>query len=156
MRAVDWVLVPSTWWEIFGLVVSEAWMFGRPVIASEIAGLKERVEPDVNGFTFPARDSRALADLIVSLAGNEQRWLDVNRTIEQPWTEFEMLEAHETAWLDVQTKALRSVSEAELAKAAIVAERSESAMKLDEKKKPKRSKSERRMLRCDPVAADFG
>ena len=36
--SIDWVLVPSTWWEIFGLVVSEAWMFGRPVIASDIAG----------------------------------------------------------------------------------------------------------------------
>src|SRR5262249_55090350 len=33
MASIDWVIVPSTWWEIFGLVVSEAWMFGRPVIA---------------------------------------------------------------------------------------------------------------------------
>ena len=23
MASIDWVLVPSTWWEIFGLVVSE-------------------------------------------------------------------------------------------------------------------------------------
>ena len=103
MRSVDWVLVPSTWWEIFGLVVSEAWMFGRPVIASDIAALKERVEPNLNGFTFPARDSRALADLIASLVANEQQWLKINRTIEQPWTEFEMLlEAHESAWRDLQ------------------------------------------------------
>jgi len=28
--------VPSVWWEIFGLVISEAWMFGRPVIAQSI------------------------------------------------------------------------------------------------------------------------
>jgi glycosyltransferase involved in cell wall biosynthesis len=104
MRAVDWVLVPSTWWEIFCLVVSEAWMFGRPVIASAIAGLKERVRPNVNGFTFPARDSRALADLLATLAGNEQQWLKVNRLIEQPWTETEMLEAHESMWRETQEK----------------------------------------------------
>jgi glycosyltransferase involved in cell wall biosynthesis len=104
MRAIDWVLVPSTWWEIFGLVVSEAWMFGRPVIASAIAGLKERVQPNVNGFTFPARDSRALADLLASLAGNEQQWLKVNRTIEQPWTETEMIEAHESVWREIGEK----------------------------------------------------
>jgi glycosyltransferase involved in cell wall biosynthesis len=104
MRAVDWVLVPSTWWEIFGLVVSEAWMFGRPVIASAIAGLEERVQPNVNGFTFPARDSRALADLLASLAGNDQQWIEVNRAIEQPWTEMEMLEAHECVWKELQQK----------------------------------------------------
>jgi len=104
MRVVDWVLVPSTWWEIFGLVVSEAWMFGRPVIASAIAGLKERVQPNVNGFTFPARDSRALADLLASLAGNEQQWLKINRTIEQPWTETEMIEAHESVWREMREK----------------------------------------------------
>ena len=104
MRAVDWVLVPSTWWEIFCLVVSEAWMFGRPVIASAIAGLRERVQPNVNGFTFPARDSRALADLLASLAGNEQQWLKVNRSIEQPWTEMEMIEAHESVWRELWEK----------------------------------------------------
>ena len=27
MKAIDWVVVPSTWWEVFGLVASEAWMF---------------------------------------------------------------------------------------------------------------------------------
>jgi len=98
MSSVDWVIVPSTWWEIFGLVVSEAWMFGRPVIASAIAGLKERVVPGVNGFTFPARDSRALADLLTSLIGDEQQWKTVNRSIEAPWTEAEMLEAHLSVW----------------------------------------------------------
>lgn len=104
MGSVDWVLVPSTWWEIFGLVVSEAWMFGRPVIASAIAGLKERVYPGINGFTFPARDSRALADLLVSVVGNEQQWIQVNRSIEQPMTGVEMLEAHETVWREVAAK----------------------------------------------------
>jgi glycosyltransferase involved in cell wall biosynthesis len=52
MSLVDWVVVPSTWWEIFGLVVSEAWMFGRPVIASDIGGLAERVEHEKNGLLF--------------------------------------------------------------------------------------------------------
>lgn len=98
MGSVDWVIVPSTWWEIFGLVVSEAWMFGRPVVASAIAGLKERVIPGINGYTFTARDSRVLADLLVSLVGNEQQWQQVNRSIEVPWTEMEMLEAHVSVW----------------------------------------------------------
>jgi len=79
-------------------------MFGRPVIASAIAGLKERIQPNVNGFSFPARDSRALADLIASLAGNEGQWLKINQSIEQPWTEIDMLEAHESVWREVWGK----------------------------------------------------
>ncbi|MCK1368319.1 glycosyltransferase [Bradyrhizobium sp. 62] len=101
MSSIDWVIVPSTWWEIFGLVVSEGWMFGRPVIASAIAGLKERVVPDGNGFTFPARDSRALADLLVTLVSDEGRWKRVNSSIEQPWSEVDMLDAHIDIWKEL-------------------------------------------------------
>jgi glycosyltransferase involved in cell wall biosynthesis len=104
MSSVDWVLVPSTWWEIFGLVVSEAWMFGRPVVASAIAGLKERITPGSNGFTFPARDSRALAELMLSLVGNEQQWMKVNGSIDQPMTDIEMFEVHETVWQEFSAK----------------------------------------------------
>ena len=104
MSAIDWVVVPSTWWEIFGLVVSEAWMFGRPIIASAIAGLKERVMADVNGFTFPARDSRALAELMVTLIDDENRWINVNESLEQPWTEVEMLDAHFSVWNEFAEK----------------------------------------------------
>ena len=108
MQDIDWAIVPSTWWEIFGLVVSEAWMFGRPVIASAIAALEERVIPDLNGFTFPARDARALADLMASLVGNEDRWRAVNASIEQPWSDTEMLDAHLSVWEEAaQEKASR-------------------------------------------------
>jgi glycosyltransferase involved in cell wall biosynthesis len=98
MQSVDWVLVPSTWWEIFGLVVSEAWMFGRPVIVSAIAALKERVRDGVNGFTFPARNAHALADLMVSLIGNEQRWRSVNASIASPWSDIDMFNGYLGIW----------------------------------------------------------
>jgi glycosyltransferase involved in cell wall biosynthesis len=73
-------------------------MFGRPVIASAIAGLKERVVPGQNGFTFPPRDARALADLLASLVGDERKWQQAHRGIEPPWSEAEMLEAHLSVW----------------------------------------------------------
>ena len=98
MKAVDWVVVPSTWWEVFGLVASEAWMFGRPVIASDIGGLGERVRNGVNGYTFAARDANALAELIARLTGNEQDWLKAAAGITQPWTEKQMLDAHLSLW----------------------------------------------------------
>ncbi len=98
MRAVDWVVVPSTWWEVFGLVASEAWMFGRPVIASDIGGLGERVEHGSNGIKFRARDAEALSTLMVSLVGREGDWLRMNGQLRTPWTAAEMLAAHIALW----------------------------------------------------------
>ncbi len=98
MASIDWVIAPSTWWEVFGLVVSEAWMFGRPVIVSDIAGLGERVKHGVNGFTFPARDSSALADLIETLTGDARGWERAHRAIRPDWTHLEMFDAHMTVW----------------------------------------------------------
>ena len=64
MARVDWVVVPSTWWEIFCLVISEAWMFGKPVICSNAGGPAERVEDEVSGLHFQLGDHRALARTI--------------------------------------------------------------------------------------------
>lgn len=98
MAAIDWVIAPSTWWEVFGLVVSEAWMFGRPVIVSDIAGLGERVKHGVNGYTFRARDSAALADLIQTLTGDTREWERAHKAIRPDWTHLDMFDAHMTVW----------------------------------------------------------
>jgi len=64
MREVDWVLVPSTWWENYPMVVSEAFLYGKPVICSNIGGLGERVRDNVDGLHFAVRNSRSLADVM--------------------------------------------------------------------------------------------
>lgn len=61
MSRIDWVLVPSVWWEIFALVVSEAWMFGKPPIVSNIGGIGERVRHDRDGLLFDVGDAMSLA-----------------------------------------------------------------------------------------------
>ena len=93
MGAVDWVVVPSTWWEIFGLVVTEAWMFGRPVLASRIGGLAERVVDEVNGLTFPAGDAPALAETLARCCGDTALWARLNAFIPPRWDAGDMLRA---------------------------------------------------------------
>ncbi len=61
MARTDWVIVPSTWWEIFGLVVSEAFMFRKPPIVSNIGGIGERVRHDQDGLLFEVGDPASLA-----------------------------------------------------------------------------------------------
>jgi glycosyltransferase involved in cell wall biosynthesis len=61
MAQVDVVVVPSTWPEVFALVVTEAFACFKPVLAARIGGLAERLRDGVDGFNFEARNSRDLA-----------------------------------------------------------------------------------------------
>jgi len=61
MASVDWVIVPSIWWENAPLVISEAFQAGKPVLCSDIGGMAEMVEDGVNGLHFRAGDPADLA-----------------------------------------------------------------------------------------------
>ncbi len=74
MARIDWVLVPSIWGESFGLVLSEAFMFRRPPIASRIGGLAERVRHEQDGLLFDPGDASALADCLHRAITEEGLW----------------------------------------------------------------------------------
>jgi glycosyltransferase involved in cell wall biosynthesis len=64
MHDVDWVVLPSRWWENSPLVVQEAFTHGRPVICSGIGGMAEKVTDEVNGLHFRVGDAASLAAVI--------------------------------------------------------------------------------------------
>jgi glycosyltransferase involved in cell wall biosynthesis len=64
MQDLDWVVVPSIWWENSPLVIQEAFMHGRPVICSDVGGMAEKVDHGVDGLHFRAGDPRSLADTL--------------------------------------------------------------------------------------------
>ncbi|MCX7919859.1 MAG: glycosyltransferase family 4 protein [bacterium] len=59
-QSSDICLVPSIWQEAFGITALEAMACGKPVIASNIGGLKNIVIDGVTGFTIPPNDADAL------------------------------------------------------------------------------------------------
>ncbi len=63
--ASDVILLPSRQ-EAYGLVAAEALAAGRPIVASNVGGLREIVNHSVNGFLFNTRDDfkKHLATLI--------------------------------------------------------------------------------------------
>ena len=67
------VVVPSLWYEVFGLVALEAMAAGTVVIASDIGGLTEVVEDGVTGRLFPAGDVEALRAHIVDMIEDPDR-----------------------------------------------------------------------------------
>lgn len=84
MTRIDWCIVPSIWWEIFCLVISEAWMFGRPVIVSNVGGPRERVRHEVDGLQFEVGDSQSLADTIRRACTESGLWEKLSSGIAVP------------------------------------------------------------------------
>jgi glycosyltransferase involved in cell wall biosynthesis len=74
MHDIDWVVVPSIWWETGPLVVPEAFLYGRPVICSDIGGMSERVTDGVNGLYFRRRDADSLAETMAKAARTPGLW----------------------------------------------------------------------------------
>jgi glycosyltransferase involved in cell wall biosynthesis len=64
MAAVDWVVVPSLWWENSPLVIQEAFAARRPVICSDVGGMAEKVVDGVSGLHFRVGDPDSLAATI--------------------------------------------------------------------------------------------
>lgn len=93
MSRIDWCVVPSVWWEVFGLVISEAWMFRRPVIASDVGGMAERVQDEVGGLLFPMGDERALAAAMHRACTEPGLWDRLVAGLPQPPTRETMVEA---------------------------------------------------------------
>jgi glycosyltransferase involved in cell wall biosynthesis len=94
MSRIDWCITPSVWWEIFGLVISEAWMFGKPVIASNVGGPGERITHEKDGLLFDVADASDLAKTIRRACTEEGLWDKLNRGITKPVTEVAMANAY--------------------------------------------------------------
>jgi glycosyltransferase involved in cell wall biosynthesis len=74
MDEIDWVVVPSLWWENSPLVIQEAFLHGRPVICADVGGMAEKVEPGVDGLHFRAHDPLSLAETIREAVTSEGLW----------------------------------------------------------------------------------
>src|SRR5205823_8673807 len=90
MSRVDWCIVPSLWWEAFALVISEAWMFGKPVICSNVGAMADRVTNERDGLHFEMGDPAALARTIKRAATEPDLWPRLVGALPTPPSRAEM------------------------------------------------------------------
>lgn len=62
---VDWVVIPSVWWENSPMVIQEAFSYGRPVIGSDIGG--------VNRSHVQVSSANAWGNMLLSLGQRPRR-----------------------------------------------------------------------------------
>jgi glycosyltransferase involved in cell wall biosynthesis len=86
MAQVDWVIVPSIWWENSPLVIQEAFVHRRPVICSNIGGMAEKVQHRQTGLHFQVGSPRSLVTCLLEAARNNALWEQLHAAIAPPPT----------------------------------------------------------------------
>ena len=76
------------------MVVSEAFMFGKPVICSNVGGIADRVRDDVDGLHFTVRSSESLADVMERAMTEKDLWARLQANVLPPPTAVEMAQQH--------------------------------------------------------------
>lgn len=94
MAGVDWVVVPSIWWENSPVTIQEAFAFGRPVLASNLGGMAEKVRHGVDGLLVAPGNPQAWADALAETCGNNQLWDQLHGGIRKPFSVEESAAAH--------------------------------------------------------------
>jgi glycosyltransferase involved in cell wall biosynthesis len=94
MREIDWVVVPSTWWENSPVVIQEAFLHGRPIITSDIGGMAEKVRNNIDGLHFRAASAESLVDRLVEALRSPDLWERLRSRIPRPISAIEAAEQH--------------------------------------------------------------
>jgi glycosyltransferase involved in cell wall biosynthesis len=74
-----YLVVPSVWYEVFGLIALEAYASGKPVIASQLGGLAEMVKDGETGLYATAGDADDLAEQMMMLWDEPDTAIDMGR-----------------------------------------------------------------------------
>lgn len=64
-------VVPSRQWESFGLVVLEGYASGLPMIATDLPGLADLIQPEITGLIVPQESPEKLADAMQRLFADD-------------------------------------------------------------------------------------
>ena len=104
LAAADLLVAPSLGGESFGMVLTEAFAMGTPVVASDIAGYSDVVRDCLDGVLFGRGDASALAQTLLELA------YDVPRR--QAMSEAAAERAHRYAWPLVAAEVLTAYEDA--------------------------------------------
>ncbi|PTW44158.1 glycosyltransferase family 4 protein [Rhodovulum kholense] len=86
MRDADWMIIPSTWWENAPVVIQESFFHGRPIIASDIGGMAEKVRHGVDGLHFKVSNADSLAETMTQAILQPRLWDRLHAGIRPPTT----------------------------------------------------------------------
>ncbi|BAQ61785.1 glycosyl transferase group 1 [Geminocystis sp. NIES-3708] len=103
---VDWVIVPSIWWEVAPLVIEDAFMHKRPVICSNIDNMNQKVQHEKSGLHFKVGDPIDLANCITRAVNEEGLWEKLSTGISERLTIQEVADKTQKLYVEELKKHL--------------------------------------------------
>jgi glycosyltransferase involved in cell wall biosynthesis len=100
------VLAMPSHWEGFGLTAAEAMAAGKPVVGSDVPGLREVVEDGVTGFLVPVDDAGVLAERLVRLLSDDSLRTTMGRKSLDRVKRLFDVPVHDHKWLAAYTSLL--------------------------------------------------
>lgn len=94
MAGVDWVAVPSIWWENSPMVIQEAFACGRPLLVSDIGGMAEKVRDGVDGLQVGTGNRIDWGRTLLRAATDNALWQQLQAGIRRPITHTQCATAH--------------------------------------------------------------
>jgi glycosyltransferase involved in cell wall biosynthesis len=82
-------VVPSRQWESFGLVVLEGYASGLPMIATDLPGLADLIEPEETGLLVPPESPPLLAGALRQLFGDDDLVSRMSRAARQKVVQYD-------------------------------------------------------------------
>lgn len=79
IRGAVCTVLPSLWYEPFGLTVLESFALGRPAIGSRIGGVSELIDHGIDGFLFEPGNAEELTGFIEVLAADRNRTVEMGK-----------------------------------------------------------------------------
>ncbi|MBX9909018.1 MAG: glycosyltransferase family 4 protein [Beijerinckiaceae bacterium] len=94
MRSVDWVVMPSIWWENSPIVIQECFHHGRPILSSNIGGMAEKITDEINGLHFRSGSPEDLVDCMTRALSEPDLWARLRGGIAKPLNHIDCADAH--------------------------------------------------------------
>lgn len=110
MREHNALIMPSIWYETFGMTVIEAYANSLPVIASRIGALEELVEHGVTGLLFEAGNANDLRKCMEWALDNPDKMYEMGINARKRYEELYTAEKNYEQLIAIYEKTIASVS----------------------------------------------
>ncbi len=94
MQRIDWVLMPSVWWENSPMIIQESFLHGKPVICSNIGGMKEKVIHAKTGIHVSAGSVTEWAEILVKASQSREAHEYLVKNLPAPSSCIDMARAY--------------------------------------------------------------
>jgi glycosyltransferase involved in cell wall biosynthesis len=101
MAQIDWVVMPSIWWENSPVVIQEAFHHRRPVICSDIGGMAEKVRHGVDGLHFRVGSAEDLADRLSEAMTDGTLWRRLSAGCPEPLSATACAASHAALYAEI-------------------------------------------------------